>query len=264
MSARLVIVSSCLLLGMVTGAAAQQPATQPPAAESRRAIEPMLLSEDQDRELDVWLSAMETWQRYDARWDNRPIHDGWGRIAERKASPIYPEWLLGYCTSVAATGLVDFDERTSTACRLAADPRAKMTAVPTGAQAAALDAESSLKSNFMRRIHLDGLWTTTSTQGRLYGLVGSHLSLVDIGRLQVFGPPGVILLSVPDTDGSRQITLGYTWGVSVRLADMRFLDRDMTLFANVTKLWVNSGEGATASMRGFDAVGFSIAPRRKR
>jgi len=33
------------------------------------------------------------------------------------------------------------------------------------------------------------MWITTSTNGRLYAIVGTYLSLVDIGRIQVFGPP---------------------------------------------------------------------------
>ena len=98
--------------------------------------------------------------------------------------------------------------------------------------------------------------------GRSYGLIGSHLSLVDIGRVQVFGPPGVMLLSVPDGRGSRRLELGYTWGVSVRLADMRlFGGREMTLFVNFTKVWVETG--SATGRQAYDIVGFSVAPLRK-
>jgi hypothetical protein len=91
------------------------------------------------------------------------------------------------------------------------------------------------------------------------------VSLVDVGRLQVFGPPGVLLLSVPDGENSRRITLGYTWGVSLRLTDVRLFapTRNMTLFLNVSKVWLDFGD-ERSKFRGFDIAGFSLAPRRKR
>jgi len=121
-------------------------------------------------------------------------------------------------------------------------------------------------TSFLTRVHIDGLWTTASSNNRFYGLVGSHVSLVDVGRLQVFGPPGVLLLSVPDASGSRRITLGYTWGLSVRLADVRIFGptRDMTLFLNVSKVWIATGSEGQGTSRGYDMMGFSIAPRKKR
>jgi hypothetical protein len=89
---------------------------------------------------------------------------------------------------------------------------------------------------------------------------------VDIGRIQVFGPPGVMLLTVPDGHGGRQVTFGYTWGLSVRLADLRVAapTKNVTLFLNVSKVFLGSVESGASSSRGFDIVGFSIAPRKKR
>jgi hypothetical protein len=100
-----------------------------------------------------------------------------------------------------------------------------------------------VKNTFLSRIHLDGLWTTTSTDARFYGLVGSHISLVDVGRVQFFGPPGVIVLSIPDGHGSRQIRMGYTWGMSVRLVDVRLFapSKNLTLFLSMTKVWIVGG-----------------------
>jgi hypothetical protein len=108
-------------------------------------------------------------------------------------------------------------------------------------------------------------WTSTSTDYRLYGLVGSHISLVDVGRVQFFGPPGVILLSVPDASGGRAIRVGYTWGMSVRLKDLRLLSptTNVTLFLTVTKVWV-TGNSAYDRLTpgGYDIAGFSLAPRK--
>ena len=167
--------------------------------------------------------------------------------------PAPPAWLPGFCTDSAL-----HDEDTVLACRLVEDPRAPDESLPGRLEAERLAAERPPKrSTFFERLHIDGLWTTTAVDGRSYGLIGSHLTLVDVGRVQVFGPPGVLLLSVPDGKGSRRMELGYTWGVSVRLMDVRlFASRDMTLFLNLTKVWVGRGGQA------YDIVGFSIAPQK--
>jgi hypothetical protein len=98
------------------------------------------------------------------------------------------------------------------ACRvmagLEADPGAETIRASTAATRAG--AEKLVKDSFLTRVHIDGLWMTTSTDDRMYGLVGSHISLVDVGRVQFFEPPGLILLSVPDGRGGREIRTGYT------------------------------------------------------
>jgi hypothetical protein len=259
----LAVVSLSLLLSAASHAAAQQPFLFEPVEAGAPAV---AVTADQARELESWLLAMENWQRYDARWQNKPARNGWGGIADRESRPDAPAWLKGDCVAAAAARVLDLDDRLATACRLLDDPRAPMKAVPTPAQAAVLQAEAPPKhTSFLSRMHIDGLWTTASTSGRVYGLVGSHFSLVDVGRLQIFGPPGVILLSVPDGAGGRRVTLGYTWGISVRLTDARlFGQKDMTLFLNVSKVWVNGSSSANANARGFDAIGFSLAPRKKK
>lgn len=259
----LLILTCSLLFGSAATATGQTlvpPDSQPPESEATLAP----LSDAQTRELDEWLKAMDKWRQYDAKYRNRPARDGIGRVVARRPPPDPPAWLAEYCTTQASA--VDLQADTMLACRLLDDPRAPSESVPTQIQAARVQAEKPAKhSRFLKRIHLDGLWTTTSTTGRFYGLIGSHISLVDVGRLQVFGPPGVLLLSVPDVDGSRRIELGYTWGLSFRLTDVRmFGSKDMTLFVNLSKVWVASGTNTGMGGRGYDIVGFSIAPRGHR
>jgi hypothetical protein len=228
-------------------------------------LEVFALTPQQEADLTSWLAALKKWQQYDEKWRNRPVHNGWGGIAERRPAPGAPEWLAGYCASVAAAGLTGFEARTEVACRVLGDPRSSFEVVPPPLSAPP-DQETSRRSSFLSRLHFDGMWSTTATNGRLYGIVGSHMSLVDIGRIQLFGPPGVMLLTVPDGSGGRQIALGYTWGLSIRLGDVRMgaPTKNMTVFLNVSKLFLGPTEGATASSRSYDIVGFSIAPRKKR
>jgi hypothetical protein len=251
---------SCLVLLEISAAATSQQLPDPPPPTDTS----LVLLQEQNRELGVWLSAMEKWQRYDIKYSNRPAHDAMGSIARHRPPPDAPAWLGAYCTGATAAHVLELDPRTKVGCLLLEDPRTPIAAVPTPAQAARLDAEKSKHSSFMTRVHLDGLWTSASSGTRLYGLVGSHISLVDVGRLQVFGPPGVLLLSVPDYAGSRRVTLGYTWGLSVRLADVRLLGptKDMTVFLNVSKVWMAAGaDERTAG--GYNMMGFSIAARKK-
>ena len=262
MRSTLLLTLSCLVVVLEVNAAAsgQRPPDPPPPTDTS-----LDLLQEQDRALGIWLSAMEKWQRYDIKYSNRPAHDAVGGIARHRPPPDAPEWLGAYCTSAAAAHVLELDPRTKVACLLLEDPRTPIAAVPTPAQAARLDAEKSKHSSFMTRVHLDGLWTSTSSGTRLYGLVGSHISLVDVGRLQVFGPPGVLLLSVPDYAGSRRVTLGYTWGLSVRLADARLFGpaKDVTVFLNVSKVWMASG-GDERTPGGYNMMGLSIASRKKR
>ena len=245
---------------MVATAAAQGPPAQPPPPSTPEFI---ALTPGQERELGQWLSAVEEWQQYDATWRNRPARDGWGNIAPRQTPPDPPRWLQAHCTAAAAAEVVGADERTEKACRLLADPRAGTESLP--AQAATMQDERPSRSSFWTRVHVDGLWTTSASGRWFYGIIGSHVTLVDIGRLQVFGPPGILLLSVPDGPDSRRITIGYTWGVSVRLTDVRFFapTKNMTLFLNVSKVWADSG-GGEPNLGSLDMIGFSLAPKRKR
>jgi len=259
------LVGICLLLACGAAAAAQTPAAPNPQVQVSDAPSPAL-SPDRDRELTEWLDAMDKWRRYDAKYYNKPARDSLGRITTRPAMPEPPEWLGGYCAEAALDGRLAIDARTATACLLYDDPRAPLQAASLGVQGARDSAETGPKYwSFLTRIHIDGLWSTAATTSRSYGLIGSHVSLVDVGRLQVFGPPGVLLLSVPRPDGSRRITIGYTWGISIRLMDVRlFGSKDMTLFANVSKVWIGR-EAPTDSMSGgYEIAGFSLAPRKKR
>jgi hypothetical protein len=254
-----------VLLGLATAAAARQlgPPDAPPAPTT---FEIVPLIPEQETELTAWLTTLKKWQQYDEKWRNRPARDGWGRIEERRPSPTAPDWLGPYCASVTAAGLMGLEERIEIACRVLADPRASFAAVPPPVSARLSAEKPPSHSSFLTRMHLDGMWSTTSTNGRIYGIVGTHLSLVDIGRIQVFGPPGLMLLSVPDGHGGRRAEFGYTWGLSIRLGDVRLggPTKNMTVFLNISKVFLGSTETTAGDSRGYDIVGFSIAPRKKK
>jgi hypothetical protein len=223
------------------------------------------LSPAEARELDTWLRDVTKWQKDAKRWPNEPAHDPFGRIIRRASKPAEPEWLAARCDALGQTA--DLTSALGSACRvlaeLHADPSAD--AIRSTITAKRQSGEKIVKDSFLTRVHIDGLWTTTSTDVRMYGLVGSHISLVDIGRVQFFGPPGVIVLSVPGPRG-REIRAGYTWGMSVRLRDIRLFSptKNMTLFLTMSKVWLTGGTYDKLAPGGFDIAGFSIAPRKHR
>lgn len=247
---------SCLL----AVASAAPAVAQVVSDDSREPLVIDVISPQQDRELGDWLDRMDAWRRFQTKHENRPARDAFGRLVARPQVPDPPEWLPGYCASVAALGIADLTERTGRGCRLLADPRAIEGAPPPPSAE-----EPERYGTFLTRLHLDGLWVTTSSGPRAYGLIGSHLTLVDVGRVQIFGPPGVLLLSVPDGAGGRRTTLGYTWGLSVRLTDVRMLSRtkNMTLFLTMSKVWVGGSDPEQIGARSFQIAGLSLAPRKK-
>jgi hypothetical protein len=224
------------------------------------------LTGDERATLDAWLDAMRKWRKADKRSPNGPAHDPFGRVIERAVRPDPPAWLDARCNMFAPEVAQHLPNPLGAACRvmagLDADPAAD--AIRASTTAARAGAEKLIKDSFLTRVHLDGLWTTTSTDYRMYGLVGSHISLVDVGRVQFFGPPGLLLLSVPDGRGGREIRTGYTWGLSVRLADVRLMSptKNMTLFLSITKVWVIGPSIGPVPGGAFDIAGFSLAPRK--
>lgn len=225
------------------------------------------LSAAQREVLDTWLTEVRKWQRVEKQWPNQPAHDGFGRIVPRTARPDPPSWLEARCAVYPASMVATLGAPLGPACRVLAgmEEDAAVSTMRASTATARAAAEKLVKDTFLTRVHLDGLWTSTSTDYRLYGLVGSHISLVDVGRVQFFGPPGVILLSVPNGRGGREIRAGYTWGLSVRLNDVRLFSptKNLTLFLTVTKVWVTGGMPYDRlAPGGYDIAGFSLAPRR--
>ena len=227
---------------------------------------PDQLNAEQQRAVDTWLKSMRQWQRDDKRWHNEPAHDPLGRILKRAPRPDPPPWLEARCAVYPASAITTLGAPLGPACRLLAglDEDVAASAIRASTAASRTAAEKTVKDTFLTRVHLDGLWTSMSTDYRMYGLVGSHISLVDVGRVQFFGPPGVILLSVPDGRGGREMRAGYTWGISIRLNDLRLFapTKNMTLFLSITKVWVNGPTTGQIPGGSFDIAGFSLAPRK--
>jgi hypothetical protein len=262
-----------LLLGVFLSLAVQAVAQDNPVPSRPVAVAQELpqLSKVQTEELRQWLSKMKKWEEYERLWFNRfPKGDNGNIIRKRKLKPEPPLWLPSFCQQARSSYLPDdlslgCLQLLSQATRL--DPLGEEIAIKT--QTERSDREKLEKGTFLSRLHLDGLWTQPQIGGetfRMYGLVGSHISLIDVGRLQFYGPPGIILIRVPDTKGNRQLRVGYTWGMSFRLKDFQFpltSSRNATLYLNLTKCWLGPVSVGQVSINGVDFAGFSISPKKK-
>jgi hypothetical protein len=162
---------------------------------------------------------------------------------EKQAGPTKQE---RYCTS-----LPEQKRRTTEACKTDEERREDEYQRRLAEQ---LEKEKPTRTSFLKWLHFDGLWTPTTWGTGTFGLIGSHVTIANVGRVNFFGPPGVMLL-LEDTGTSRSIRPAITWGVSVYLMDFRPLGTGTT-----AQLFLNLAQAQTFGDRksGLDLAGFSV------
>lgn len=103
----------------------------------------------------------------------------------------------------------------------------------------AAEKEKPKHTSFWKRVHVDGLSLPTASGVAAYGLVGTHVAVANIGRVYLFGPPGVMLL-LEQAGDTRRLTPAISWGFDIYLSDFRFpgTDRTAQLYVNLTKCWM--------------------------
>jgi len=112
------------------------------------------------------------------------------------------------------------------------------------------------KSSFFRKFMIDALWVPMSGGGQ-YGLIGTHLDVASVGRLHLFGPPGVLMVMEKTENGGSRLRPAMTWGVSIYLIEFEFPGsngRRAQLFFNLAKSW-----SAGDARAGRDLCGLSMA-----
>jgi hypothetical protein len=111
--------------------------------------------------------------------------------------------------------------------------------------------ESAPHSLFVKYWLIDGFWVPTQSGDHTVGLVGAHLAIAQIGRLYIYGPPGVMVLRA-DGDRGRVFRPGYSWGFSFRLMEFTWPNthRRAILFGSFTKCWTFGDYRTGSSMAG--------------
>src|SRR5690242_19239617 len=167
MRSLLTIAIGCLFF-VAQPARAQEPAplsstpvVLPPASASVAAD----LTSDQEQELAAWVDDMSHWLKQEKKSPNGPMHNNYGKIVPRRPEPPAPDWLASYCISVNGVSSTTAPKRVRQGCKMLAglsvDPEAESIRQQTLAQRA--DKEKVVKNSFFSRVHIDGLWTTTSS-----------------------------------------------------------------------------------------------------
>jgi hypothetical protein len=224
------------------------------------------LSPEEEKEAKAWLAAMAKWLKKDQAWHNGKIEDR--SFRSHKLAPEPPGWMFCFCQESVGP-----DKEIQQACDLyLATPFDGVTEqIRNQIAQTRADKEKLIKTSFLSRFHFDfsGSQTTFSNKSNsVLGLVGVHVSLMDIGRVQVYGLPGPILVLVPNRYGSRDLRPGYTWGMSVKLGDFHFPStagkyNNATFYLNLTKCWVNMDAGNLQTRQALDFVSLSISPRKQ-
>jgi hypothetical protein len=128
-----------------------------------------------------------------------------------------------------------------------------------------MEKEKPPRTSFLDRVHLDvlGAPPEIGSSASVYGLVGAHLTIAEIGRIHLYGPPGVMVAmhSEAESSGRWRPMTALTWGISIRLVDFRLrgAPRRTVMFLNLTKLWT-WGDFS----QGTDFAGLSFAWKRDR
>lgn len=218
-------------------------------------------STDQEaKELQLWIDEFTAWKEWWAQWANRP-QPGWlSSSRPRREKPAPPAWLAERCEAV----FVETDPL-QPACALLEEWRTSnmTTAIHNKQSTVVLGKEEREKKTWWEHIHIDALWPATELRNNVYGVIGVHPAMTVKGRLQVFLSPGVMLLNLPTADARRTWKFATNYGVGYRLANFKFPGgRRAALHVNIAKSWLVSDTRDLLVSRNLDFAGFSITFRR--
>jgi hypothetical protein len=214
----------------------------------------------QEQEAEKWVGKYREWSR---KYEGRVRTD----VKKRKPSPLMPAWLPAVCAAegVPAGPITE-------ACKLieeiqSTDPIA--LGISRSITAARTKGEERKRTSFFELLHIDAAWTRSETHNKsqsIFGIVGMHLAIPVPGarRLQIYIPPGVLAMNLPDSSGGRNINVGTSMGVSFRLFDFRLVNQNMVAHANLARVWTvmetRAGSSALAlNRRSVDMGGLSFS-----
>ena len=94
-----------------------------------------------------------------------------------------------------------------------------------------------------------------------YGLVGVHVTLPELAkRVQIYLPPGFLLLSIPDGVGGREFKPAATIGVSIKMFRFVFPQgKDGTAYFNLAKAYVINHASSMDMRADVDLIGLSFS-----
>jgi hypothetical protein len=210
--------------------------------------------EDQVKE---WVKLAKKWRHWAENWFNKATPPYFGRVRKRPIEPQPPLWLPFYCS--ATTLRADEKQIFNQACQLLTEIELLANGSPLNQQTIIQQRKDERRhTKFFERIIFDGAHMVSSKNSHKQpiGYVGMHVSLFHIGRVHLFGPPGVLVLKNPNG----QIKYAFSYGASIALKHFPFSQtKTAVIYANLMKVWLHNPESTEAMRSGLDMVGISIS-----
>ena len=210
-----------------------------------------------------WIGDVRDYAGWYDRYRNRISKNILGFVGERRQIPSVLPWLPAKCERLA-----DFVPRPAgplpEACDLLAFYQSDFT-IESGTQRTLLaqkQNEQDPHSSFWKHLHLDAGWGSLDYRMQTYGLVGMHVTLPEIARrLQIYLPPGFLLLSIPDGHGGRTFQPAATVGFSIKMFGFEFPpNKTGTAYFNLAKAFViDHASSPTGTESEVDLMGLSFA-----
>lgn len=217
----------------------------------------------QQDELKHWTDDVRSYQRWYQRNKNRIARNVFGGASDRREMPAVPDWLPGKCDLLS-----EFDPPPAgdlpAGCNLLTLYESNFTLDPAAQQVlqAQKQNEEDPHNSFWKHVHLDAGWTSLDYRSHAYGLVGVHVTLPELAkRVQIYLPPGFLLLSIPDGVGGREFKPAATIGVSIKMFRFVFPQgKDGTAYFNLAKAYVINRASSSMDMRAdVDLIGLSFS-----
>jgi hypothetical protein len=224
--------------------------------------EDLQLDAAQEHTLSQWTDDVLEYRDWLDRNRNRIARNVFGFISERRQMPGVPEWLPAKCEVLEEVGPPTSAVLTD-ACHLLAYYQSDFTRDPSAQQRLLTQKqnEEDPHSSFWKHVHLDAGWGSLDYRMKTYGLVGVHVTLPELAkRVQIYLPPGFLLLSMPDGFGGRTLQPAATIGVSIKMFQFAFPQQKAgSAYFNIAKAYVIGRAAPSGSNAAVDLVGLSFS-----
>jgi len=215
------------------------------------------------------------WQAREKRWrENRRLYANYvsyeGMMVPYVERPDPPVWLGPYCAREQAVSTMGFsivcdayDEYQEYDWAAHIDgPQAAVT-YSTKVLLPGKREPGGFVDYLLKNVHFDGPWTNGSSGPRVYGLLGTHLTLARAGRIYFWGPPGVLLLRHP----TGEVQVRMTWGIDIFVGDVPVpfgAGFKVPIYFSIAKAFGKNEQQAIERgvNAGLDMLGFSVTLKR--
>jgi hypothetical protein len=193
-------------------------------------------------ELVLWLKKYRHWEKWIARYGNRPAETLLGNVdSDRVKRPEPPVWLSEDCENFIA-----YEGKLGEACEILRKWQGlawhlqQLKDDPVLTTTGGIVNDRVVKSSFWQKIHLTGLWTPGQVPPPpMYGIIGMQVGVVEIGRV-TFPALGVMLVMLTNDNGDREWKPATNISVSFRLRSFEIYRNTAALHFNVSRLNIHA------------------------